>query len=68
MQRKPKIQTFPDLVEETVAALVAALETPVLVCKCVGHLWRPRAKSAIDKAAELKPWIEMQRERDALRP
>lgn len=65
--RKPpvKLQTFPDLVEEAITALEEVLDAPVHYWKEAGHHWRSRVQVARDRAAELKPWIEAERQRNA---
>lgn len=66
-RRQPpvKLQTFPDLVEEALDALLEVLDAPCQYWTEAGHHWRSRVRVARDRAAELRPWIEAERQRNA---
>ena len=58
---KPKV--FADLVEEALEDLTGVLDAPYQYWREAQPQWRSRVKIALDRAAELKPWIEAERQR-----
>lgn len=61
----PKPMLFHDLVEEALDGLVSVLDAPYQYWRDAQPQWRSRVRIALDRAAELRPWIEAERQRHA---